>query len=63
VSIDAVPRINDNLFETNVLRSYLQDNTISVSDIVKELVTKFDNGEYHPPTSKMFSMLVVMIPL
>ena len=45
--------INGNLFETNILRSYLHDNSISVSDLVKELITKFEKEEYHPPTSKI----------
>lgn len=51
VTADIVPTINDNLFETNILRSYLRDNSISVSDMVKELITKFENKEYHPPTT------------
>lgn len=54
VAADSVPRINDNLFETNILRSYLHDNSISVNDMVKEIITKFENGEYHPPTSKPY---------
>ena len=58
VTADIVPMINDNLFETNILRSYLHDNSISVSDMVKELITKFENKEYHPPTSKMLFITV-----
>ena len=58
VTADIVPTINDNLFETNILRSYLRDNSISVSDMVKELITKFENKEYHPPTSKMLFITV-----
>jgi len=56
--MDSVPRINDNIFETNILRSYLHNNSTSVEDMIKELITKYEGGEYHPPTSKL---LVVMI--
>ncbi|XP_065892159.1 E3 ubiquitin-protein ligase CHFR-like [Dysidea avara] len=63
VSIDAVPRINENLFETNILRSYLQDNSISVSDMVKELITNFENGEYHPPTTSGLSSFTSSSPI
>ena len=58
VTADIVPMINGNLFETNILRSYLHDNSISISDMVKELITKFENKEYHPPTSKMLFITV-----
>ena len=63
VTVDSVPRINENMFETNILRSYLHDNSISVDDMIKELITKFEAGEYHPPTSKClsFSNLVIHI--
>ena len=54
VTVDSVPGINGNVFETNILRSYLHDNSISVSDLGKELLTKFENGEYNPPTSKVY---------
>ena len=55
--MDSVPRINNNLFETNILRSYLHDNSISIEDMIKELITKYENGEYHPPTSKLLTIM------
>ena len=57
VAVDTIPRINDNIFETNILRSYLHDNSISIGDMIKELITKFENGEYHPPTSKFLAII------
>ena len=55
--MDSVPRINDNLFETNILRSYLHNNNTSVEDMIKELITKYESGEYHPPTSKLLAVM------